>query len=84
MKSPGLDQAEYYTLKEVAEKTGVSIKTVYSWLDKSLIPYTRPTGGKCYVSVIDLEEFINDPNSSFKSKKQLKKEADKSVSRKYK
>jgi excisionase family DNA binding protein len=68
-------RSPYLSVRQSSEYAGVSVKTIYSWLYKSLIPYSRPSGGKCMIRKADLDSFINKADISYRSKEQIQKEA---------
>ena len=36
-----MSEAKYITVKDYAEKYNVSVKTVYNWIEKGMIPKNR-------------------------------------------
>ena len=52
------ESIKYFTVKQVAERFGVAIASVYAWVDKGLIGFHK-LGGSYRFSDADIESFEN-------------------------
>lgn len=50
---------EWWTNQEVCQLLGISLRTLQSYRDKGIIPYSQ-VGHKCYYKVNDIERFIEE------------------------
>ncbi|MFV0587977.1 helix-turn-helix domain-containing protein [Bacteroides reticulotermitis] len=48
---------QWYNNKDVCRLLGISLRTLQTYRDKGLIPYSQ-VGHKCYYKIQDVEEFI--------------------------
>lgn len=53
---------EWYDNKEVAQLLKVSLRTLQSYRDKGILPYSQ-IGHKCYYKVKDIERFMEELKS---------------------
>lgn len=63
--SPQL-QKEWLDNQEVCLLLGISLRTLQSYRDKGLVPYSQ-IGHKCYYKATDIEQFLEE-NKSTKQK----------------
>lgn len=55
--NPPSVKEEWWTNREVCRLLGISLRTMQSYRDKGLIPYSQ-VGHKCYYRIKDVEVFI--------------------------
>jgi len=48
----------FLTLQEAADYLGVSVNSIYTYVNKRILPYYKPTGRRLYFSIEDLNRFI--------------------------
>tara|TARA_R110001592_G_scaffold262565_1_gene527654 strand:- start:30660 stop:30872 length:213 start_codon:yes stop_codon:yes gene_type:complete len=49
---------QYYSISECAKMIGVSNPTIYRWVAERRITYYKPTNGRLYFKLKDIESFI--------------------------
>lgn len=57
-----IKKENYFTAKEVADIVGVSVPTVYRWMQSKLLTATRYGVNRKLVSRIELQKFIEKYN----------------------
>jgi excisionase family DNA binding protein len=50
-------QTEYYTPRQVSEKLGVHLETIYDWIANSGIPVLRVKGGRYRIPINGFKEW---------------------------
>ena len=57
--NPSTVKEEWWTNQEVCQLLGISLRTLQSYRDKGIIPYSQ-VGHKCHYKVSDIERFIEE------------------------
>lgn len=51
-------QQKFLVLEDAAQYLGVSVSTMYGYNKTARIPYSRPSGCRCFYKVEDLDAFL--------------------------
>jgi len=68
-------EKDFFDTKEAAEYLGVSIKTIYSYTNKKVIPFYKVQNRKVYFKKTDLDEFLFSPTNRSSSVYEIKLQA---------
>ena len=66
----------FLTVQEAAKYLQLSVPTIYTYINKGLISYYKPSGGKIYFSLSQLNDFVLNEANHYKSKKQIESEVE--------
>ncbi len=66
----------FLTLDDVCFLTGLSKSTLYTYTNKGIIAYFKPTGKQLYFKLEDIKNFIMNQKHYYKSKDILQAEAE--------
>jgi len=67
-------EKSFMDVKEASEYLGVQVSTLYSWTHKRTIDFFKPKG-KIYFRVEDLNNFVFNEDSYYKSENTIEQEA---------
>jgi len=70
-------EKKYLTIKEAAEYLGISASTMYKHSMSCIIPKYKPNGGRVYLKVEDLDNYIS--SSRIMSRQEVEDEAEKYI-----
>lgn len=57
-KNANAIQGKFLSIGDAAAYIGVSVATMYNYNKSARIPYSRPSGCKCFYKVEDLDAFL--------------------------
>lgn len=60
-------QLRYFSCHDVAEMTGVKVRTVWNWCNSGKLKASRPGGREYLIKEADLLEFLERDNRAKKS-----------------
>jgi len=69
-------EKDFFNTSEAAEYLGISIKTVYHYIHKQVIPYYKVQNRKVYFKKVDLDNFLFAPANRSSSIFEIQSKAD--------
>ena len=75
MKKQKRTEKPFLTLYEASEYLGLARSTLYSYVRKKTLPYYKPNGRIVYFKLEDLNNFVLNESSHYRSQDEIKKQA---------